>query len=77
MAPRFVRFHEPIPPATLGELLIRRRHELGLTRDQLLAFGRRRPDDHWEPFGMTPLAMRFARSVNGVVSVRSYIQIAG
>ncbi len=41
-------------------------NELGLTRDQLLAFGRRRPDDHWEPFGMTPLAMRFARSVNGV-----------
>ncbi|MEO6029275.1 MAG: alpha-glucan family phosphorylase, partial [Candidatus Binatia bacterium] len=40
--------------------------ELGLSRDQLLAFGRRRPDDHWEPFGMTPLAMRFARSVNGV-----------
>ncbi|MCC6764701.1 MAG: alpha-glucan family phosphorylase [Deltaproteobacteria bacterium] len=41
-------------------------NELGLTRDQFLAFGRRRPDDHWEPFGMTPLAMRFARSVNGV-----------
>ena len=29
-------------------------------------FGRRRPEDAWEPFGMTPLAMRFARSVNGV-----------
>ena len=41
-------------------------NELGLTRDQCLAFGRRRPDDLWEPFGMTPLAMRFARSVNGV-----------
>ncbi len=41
-------------------------NELGLTREQLLAFGRRRPDDQWEPFGMTPLAMRFARSVNGV-----------
>ncbi|MCC6848853.1 MAG: alpha-glucan family phosphorylase [Deltaproteobacteria bacterium] len=41
-------------------------NELGLTRDQFFAFGRRRPDDHWEPFGMTPLAMRFARSVNGV-----------
>ena len=35
MAPRFVRFHEPIPPLTLGELLIRRRHELGLTREEL------------------------------------------
>ncbi len=35
MAPRFVRFHEPIPPLTLGELLIRRRQELGLTRREL------------------------------------------
>jgi transcriptional regulator with XRE-family HTH domain len=35
MAPRFVRFHEPIPPLTLGELLIRRRQELGLTRGEL------------------------------------------
>ncbi len=41
-------------------------HELGISRDTLLRFGRRRPEDAWEPFGMTPLAMRFARSVNGV-----------
>jgi starch phosphorylase len=40
--------------------------ELGLPRDEMLSFGRRRPEDAWEPFGMTPLAIRFARVVNGV-----------
>jgi starch phosphorylase len=40
--------------------------DLGLSRDELLRFGRRRPEDPWEPFGMTPLAIRFARSTNGV-----------
>jgi glycogen phosphorylase len=40
--------------------------ELGVTRDELLRFGRRRPDESWEPFGMTPLAIRFARATNGV-----------
>jgi len=39
---------------------------LGITREQFLSFGRRRPEDSWEPFGMTPLAIRFARSTNGV-----------
>ncbi len=39
---------------------------LGVTREQFLSFGRRRPEDAWEPFGMTPLAIRFARSTNGV-----------
>ncbi|HEY2385614.1 MAG TPA: alpha-glucan family phosphorylase [Candidatus Binatia bacterium] len=39
---------------------------LGITREQFLSFGRRRPEDTWEPFGMTPLAIRFARSTNGV-----------
>ncbi len=40
--------------------------ELGVSRDELLRFGRRRPEDAWEPFGMTPLAIRSARSTNGV-----------
>jgi starch phosphorylase len=40
--------------------------DLEISRATLLNFGRRRPDDAWEPFGMTPLAMRFARSTNGV-----------
>lgn len=39
---------------------------LGISREILLSFGRRRPLDAWEPFGMTPLAIRFARSTNGV-----------
>jgi starch phosphorylase len=40
--------------------------ELGISRETLLSFGRRRPEDPWEPFGMTPLAMGMARSTNGV-----------
>ncbi len=40
--------------------------DLGLSREEFLRFGRRRPEDAWEPFGMTPLAIRFARSTNGV-----------
>jgi len=40
--------------------------EIGITRDEMLSFGRRRPEDAWEPFGMTPLAIRFAHAVNGV-----------
>ena len=40
--------------------------DLGLTREELLRLGRRRPDDAWEPFGMTPFAIRFARAINGV-----------
>jgi len=40
--------------------------DLGITRETLLRYGRRHADESWEPFGMTPLAMRFARSTNGV-----------
>ena len=35
-------------------------------REKLLALGRRREDDVFEDFGMTPLAIRTSRSVNGV-----------
>jgi len=40
--------------------------DLGITRETLLRYGRRHAEESWEPFGMTPLAMRFARSTNGV-----------
>lgn len=35
MTPRFLRFHEPTRAMTLGELLVMRRQELGLTRQEL------------------------------------------
>jgi starch phosphorylase len=39
---------------------------LGIGREPFLRFGRRRPHDAWEGFGTTPLAIRLARSTNGV-----------
>ena len=35
MTPRFLRFHESSRAMTLGELLVTRRQELGLTREEL------------------------------------------
>lgn len=40
--------------------------ELGLTADELLDLGRRRPGDPSAPLEMAVLALRFARSANGV-----------
>ncbi|PSN18937.1 alpha-glucan phosphorylase [filamentous cyanobacterium CCP5] len=40
--------------------------ELGLSREQFLALGARRPGDPWELFGMTVLALRMTRTANGV-----------
>jgi starch phosphorylase len=40
--------------------------ELGIDDEQLLGLGRIRPDDRSEPCGMTALALRGARSTNGV-----------
>ena len=39
---------------------------LDLSREEFLALGTRRQDDVWEPFSMTILTMRMARSTNGV-----------
>lgn len=39
---------------------------LKLSKEDLLALGRSRPEDESEYFGMTPLAIRLARSANGV-----------
>ncbi len=39
---------------------------LKITVDEFFALGRTNPDDHTEAFGMTPLALRMARSANGV-----------
>lgn len=39
---------------------------LGLEKSAFLGIGRRNPEDAMENFGMTPLAIRMSRSVNGV-----------
>ncbi|RIK46265.1 MAG: alpha-glucan phosphorylase [Chloroflexi bacterium] len=65
--------HTPVPaghdtfPGWLVERYLKDyAYELGLTMDQFLAFGRRNPADQNEPYGMTPLALRFATVTNGV-----------
>jgi starch phosphorylase len=40
--------------------------QLGLSREQFLALGARRPGDPWELFSMTVLALRLTRKANGV-----------
>lgn len=47
--------------------------ELGLTMQEFLAYGRRNPFDDNEPFGMTPLALRFATASNGVSALHGEI----
>ena len=37
-----------------------------VSREKLLALGRVHPENRWESFGMTPLAMHASRKVNGV-----------
>ncbi|MGB5972863.1 MAG: alpha-glucan family phosphorylase, partial [Nodosilinea sp.] len=39
---------------------------LGLSREDFLALGNRRPDDHWDLFSMTVLALRLSGKANGV-----------
>jgi len=40
--------------------------ELGLSRDEFVALGRRDPSNSHEAYGLTPLAIRMCRSTNGV-----------
>jgi starch phosphorylase len=41
-------------------------HALKISKEELFALGRTNPEDSAEWFGMTPLALRMARSANGV-----------
>ncbi len=41
-------------------------HALKITKEELFALGRTKPNDAEEWFGMTPLALRMSRSANGV-----------
>ncbi|MBW4522862.1 MAG: alpha-glucan family phosphorylase [Scytolyngbya sp. HA4215-MV1] len=47
--------------------------QMGLSREQFLALGARRLGDPWEPFGMTPLALRLCRSANGVSELHGHV----
>lgn len=47
--------------------------KLKLNREQFLMLGARRTGDSWEPFNMTVLALRYARTANGVSKLHGQV----
>jgi glycogen phosphorylase len=58
--------HDAFHPAQMDAFFDGYWNQLGISHEEFLALGRRHRNDHWEEFGMTPLAIRLARTVNGV-----------
>jgi starch phosphorylase len=58
--------HDAFDPAQMDAFFTGYWSERGITHEEFLALGRRHRGDHWEEFGMTPLALRMSRSTNGV-----------
>ncbi len=58
--------HDVFPADLVEAYLADYRETLGLTREQLMALGRREPQNITEPFSMTVLALRSAARRNGV-----------
>jgi len=65
--------HSPVPAATdlfsadlIDSFFSDYWPKLGLSREQFLALGARRPGDPWELFSMTVLALRMTHRANGV-----------
>jgi len=83
--PREVMFttHTPVPAGhdrfnadLIEEHLGPLREELGISHDNLMGFGRERPDDHGEQFCMTVLGLKLARRVNAVSSLHGEVSRA-
>jgi starch phosphorylase len=65
--------HTPVPAGNdaypgpeIAELLAPLAAERGVEIEDVLRLGRTRPDDQYEPFGITQIALRTARATNGV-----------
>ncbi len=65
--------HTPVPaghdrfvPALFNDQMAGFRQQIGLSEDELLAYGRVNPDDAGESFTMTVLGLKLARAANGV-----------
>lgn len=58
--------HDAFDPAQMDAFFAGYWMDLGISHEEFLALGRRHRGDHWEEFGMTPLALRLARRINGV-----------
>lgn len=57
---------KPSGTATAAEAAAKSSATSNVTREKLMALGRKRPEDVYEDFGMTPLAIHTSRSINGV-----------
>jgi starch phosphorylase len=58
--------HDSFPPDLMDEFFSHYWSELGVSREEFLDLGARRPGDPWHPFNMTVLALRLTRAANGV-----------
>ena len=58
--------HDRFSPEVFEQEMEGFRRQLGVSRHELMAYGRIDPDDKTEPFVMTVLALRLSREANGV-----------
>ena len=65
--------HDRFAPALIEEHLGPLRDALGLSYDDLMAFGRVNPHDHDEQFCMTVLALKASRRANAVSSLHGHV----
>lgn len=65
--------HDRFSPDLMNHVLARILRHLKISLDELLAFGRVKPDDPKEPFCMTVLALKCSRAANGVSELHGRI----
>jgi starch phosphorylase len=65
--------HDSFPPQLIDRYLGEYIRSLGISRQELMALGRRNPLDEGEPFWMTVLALRMAAYSNGVSKLHGEI----
>jgi len=68
--------HDRFAPALLEEHLGPLRDAVGLDEHAFLALGRCNPDDAWEPFCMTVLALKLSHRANAVSSLHGQVSRA-
>lgn len=65
--------HDAFGPEEMDTFFASYWPQLGLTREQFLTLGARRAGDPYERFNMTVLALRYARSANGVSKLHGQV----
>ena len=65
--------HDRFVPALFNDQMASFRATLGLTEQELLAYGRIDPNDHGESFTMTVLGLKLSRKANGVSALNGEV----